>query len=146
MKILQTETFGFVELMKYNEKYFFESISFGLPLSSLSLTGTVADAIISDSVSFLDLLQSVWLLDQAVFLKMGLVKWFKSPNCGFQVSNFWYCNLQADWLKLKASGNATFSQWTSAINQLCVTYGDTLNSSAWPSKPILIQNGQFILL
>jgi len=89
-----TETFGFVELMKYDEKYFFESISFGLPLSSLSLTGTVADAIISDS----------------------------------------------------ASGNATFSQWTSAINQLCVTYGDTLNSSAWPSKPILIQNGQFNLL
>ena len=101
--------------MKYNEKYFFESISFGLPLSSLSLTGTVADAIISDSVS--PPLQS-----------------------GLQSTSSWIEII------FKTSGNATFSQWTSAINQLCVTYGDTLNSSAWPSKPILIQNGQFILL
>ena len=57
-------------------------------------------------------------------------------------------DIASSWIEnlFKTSGNATFSQWTSAINQLCVTYGDTLNSSAWPSKPILIQNGQFILL
>ena len=60
--------------MKYNEKYFFESISFGLPLSSLSLTGTVADAIISDSVSFYDWFQSAWLHYQAIPPKMEMIE------------------------------------------------------------------------
>ena len=49
-KLSTSEVYGYIQLMLYDNQWVLENINFGLPLSSLNISGFVADAVINNQV------------------------------------------------------------------------------------------------